>query len=127
VLLALAFAHATAAVAVALACGFVWALAQPVANALTATYARPADHGLLYGIQFAVTFGVGSFATTAGGVFLQAGGTRLVFIGLAAAALVQVGATAAVLVTATPRAASTTPPMGRKAPQTGPRPSVGSA
>jgi MFS family permease len=135
-MLALAFARGTTALAVALACGFVWALAQPVANALTATYARSADHGLLYGIQFAITFGVGSFATTAGGVFLQASGTRLVFIALAGAAIVQVGAAAAVVAIAAPRPLSTGPSMGRKAPPTrdddgsnrasGARPSVGS-
>jgi MFS family permease len=135
-MLALAFARGTTAVAVALACGFVWALAQPVANALTATYARSADHGLLYGIQFAITFGVGSFATTAGGVFLQASGTRLVFIALAGAAIVQVAAAAAVVAIAAPRPRSTSPSMGRKAPPTrddegsnrasGARPSVGS-
>jgi MFS family permease len=61
VLLLLALTSGGAAVAAALAYGFVWALAQPVANALTATYARSTDHGLLYGIQFAATFGVGSF------------------------------------------------------------------
>jgi MFS family permease len=136
VLLALAFARGTAAVAVALACGFVWALAQPVANALTAAYARPADHGLLYGIQFAITFGVGSFATTAGGFFLEAGGTQLVFIGLGVAAIVQVGAAAAVSAAATSRAVVASA-AGRKAPVTredesdgrapGPRPSVGPA
>ena len=47
-----------------------------MANALTAAYARPANHGLLYGIQFAATFGVGSFATTVGGFLLARGGTR---------------------------------------------------
>jgi MFS family permease len=103
VLIGLAFAHGAAAIALALVCGFVWAVAQPVANALTAAYARPADHGLLYGIQFAVTFGVGSFATTGGGFLLEAGGTRLVMLGLAAVALVQLAAVAALLAAATRR------------------------
>jgi MFS family permease len=85
VLLLLAVTSGGTAIAAALAYGFVWALAQPVANALTATYARATDHGLLYGIQFAATFGVGSFATTAGGFLLAEGGTRLAFLGLAAA------------------------------------------
>jgi MFS family permease len=77
-----------AAVAGALVFGFCWALTQPVANALTAEYARAGDHGLLYGIQFAATFGIGSFATTAGGYLLTRGGTRAVFLGLAAVAVV---------------------------------------
>jgi MFS family permease len=76
-----------AAVAGALLFGFCWALTQPVANALTAEYARAGDHGLLYGIQFAATFGIGSFATTAGGYLLVRGGTRAVFLGLAAVAV----------------------------------------
>ena len=58
----------------ALVFGFCWALTQPVANALTAEYARTSDHGLLYGIQFAATFGIGSFATTAGGYLLTGAG-----------------------------------------------------
>jgi MFS family permease len=76
-----------AAVTGALVFGFCWALTQPVANALTAEYARASDHGLLYGIQFAATFGIGSFATTAGGYLLSRGGTRAVFLGLAAVAV----------------------------------------
>jgi MFS family permease len=76
-----------AAVAGALVFGFCWALTQPVANALTAEYARTSDHGLLYGIQFAATFGIGSFAATAGGYLFTRGGTRAVFLGLAAVAV----------------------------------------
>jgi MFS family permease len=117
-LFALAFARGMAAIALALVCGFVWAVAQPVANALTAAYARPADHGLLYGIQFAITFGVGSFATTVGGFFLQAGGTRLVFFALAAVAVVELGAVAAVLVAASRTTSRTPPPPPQRAPST---------
>ena len=86
-----------AAIGAALGFGFVWALAQPVANALTATYARATDHGLLYGIQFAATFGVGSFATTVGGFLLAEGGTRLVFLGLAGATILAIAAIFALL------------------------------
>jgi MFS family permease len=92
ILVALALTSGPTAIAAALGYGFVWALAQPVANALTATYARATDHGLLYGIQFAATFGVGSFATTTGGFLLSRGGTGLAFLGLAAASLVAIGA-----------------------------------
>jgi MFS family permease len=104
VLLLLALTSGGTAIAAALAYGFVWALAQPVANALTATYARSTDHGLLYGIQFAATFGVGSFATTAGGFLLAAGGTRLAFLGLTCATLLGIVAVFALL-----RAASQAP------------------
>ncbi len=97
VLLALALTSGGVAIGAALAFGFVWALAQPVANALTATYARATDHGLLYGIQFAATFGVGSFATTTGGVLVSEGGTRLVFLGLAGATLLAIAAAFALL------------------------------
>jgi MFS family permease len=90
VVLWLALSTGPAAIASALAFGFVWALAQPVANALTATYARSTDHGLLYGIQFAATFGVGSFATTVGGLLIASGGTRLAFVGLAGASLLSI-------------------------------------
>jgi MFS family permease len=121
-LLALAFSRGTAAIGLALLCGFVWALAQPVANTLTAAYARPADHGLLYGIQFAATFAVGSFATTAGGVFLAKGGTRLVFLGLAGVALVELGAVVAMLASAAvisgPPVNPRVPSMSRIAPPT---------
>jgi MFS family permease len=96
VLLALAPGPA-AAVAGALMFGFCWALTQPVANALTAEYARSGEHGLLYGIQFAATFGIGSFATTAGGYLLSRGGTRAVFLGLAAVAVAGGLAVAALL------------------------------
>ena len=78
------------AIAAALAYGLVWALAQPVANALTAELGDKNDHGLLYGLQFAATFGIGSFAASAGGLVHQARGTAGVFLLLAAVAAVQV-------------------------------------
>jgi predicted MFS family arabinose efflux permease len=96
-LLLLALGPRLGVIAGALAFGFVWSLAQPVANALTAAYARETDHGLLYGIQFAATFGVGSFASTAGGLLAARGGTPLTFLGLAVVALVQVVAVFALL------------------------------
>ncbi|HEY0711017.1 MAG TPA: MFS transporter, partial [Polyangia bacterium] len=95
-LLALAFSSGPMAVAAALSFGFVWAITQPVANALTASYCRPSCHGLLYGIQFAATFAVGSFATTFGGFLLGAGGSRLVFVGLAGIALAALAAVSGV-------------------------------
>jgi MFS family permease len=84
-------------IAVALSFGFLWYLAQPLANALTAAYADTRDHGLLYGIQFAATFGVGSFATTVGGLLIDAGGTSLAFIGFGAVAIVQLVAALALV------------------------------
>jgi MFS family permease len=68
------------AIAAALAFGFAWSLAQPVANALTAELADRGGHGLVYGLQFAATFGVGSFATTLGGLVQRDHGTRGVFL-----------------------------------------------
>jgi MFS family permease len=76
-------------VALALTFGFLWYLAQPLGSALTAAYADTHDHGLLYGIQFAATFGVGSFATTIGGFLYDRGGTSLSFLGFGAVALLQ--------------------------------------
>ena len=96
-LLALAVSSGPIAIAAALGFGFTWALAQPVANALTATYARATDHGLLYGIQFAATFGVGSFATTVGGFLLTEGGTRLAFLGLGVATILAIAAVVVLL------------------------------
>jgi MFS family permease len=104
VLVVLALTSGAAAVAGAIAFGFVWALAQPVANALVAHYGRSSEHGLLYGIQFAATFGVGSFATTFGAFLIGSGGTRLVFLGLAGAALFSVLSIAALVRAASAKA-----------------------
>jgi MFS family permease len=79
--------------AVALVFGFLWYLAQPLATALAAAHSDPGDHGLLYGIQFAASFGVGSFATTLGGLLISASGsTGLAFLGFAAVAVIQLAA-----------------------------------
>ena len=99
----LASTRGAAAIAAALVFGFVWAVAQPLANALTAAYTRPSCHGLLYGIQFAATFAVGSFATTLGGFLFARGGTRLVFLALGGVGLLQLGAVATVLAAAANR------------------------
>ncbi|HEY0715730.1 MAG TPA: MFS transporter, partial [Polyangia bacterium] len=123
-LLVLAFAQGPLAVATAVAFGFVWAVTQPVANALTASYCRPSCHGLLYGIQFAATFAVGSFATTFGGFLLGAGGTRLVFAGLAGVALAALGAAGAVAVLAARRRLPATAKERKPAPSLGGSPSV---
>jgi MFS family permease len=77
------------AVAGALAFGFAWSLAQPVANALTAELADPDGHGLMYGLQFAATFGVGSFATFLGGLVQRDHGTRGVFLLMLAVSALQ--------------------------------------
>jgi predicted MFS family arabinose efflux permease len=67
----------------------VWSAAQPVANALTAAYADTRNHGFLYGVQFALTFGMGSFATGGGGLLQSFGGTRLAYAGFAAVAALE--------------------------------------
>ncbi len=97
VLVLLGLSSGVGLMAMALCFGFLWYLAQPVANALAAAYANTSDHGLLYGIQFAATFGVGSFATTVGGLLMASGGTSRAFLGFGAVAILQlVGAVALV-------------------------------
>jgi predicted MFS family arabinose efflux permease len=86
------------AIAGALAFGFAWSLAQPVANALTAELAEPGGHGLVYGLQFAATFGVGSFATTLGGLVQRDHGTRGVFLLMLGVSALQVLACLALFV-----------------------------
>jgi MFS family permease len=74
----------------ALLYALVWSAAQPVANALTAAYAESRNHGFLYGVQFALTFGLGSFATTGGGLLSHYGGTSLAYLGFAGVAALEV-------------------------------------
>ncbi len=101
VLVLLGLTSGVGLIALALCFGFLWYLAQPLANALAAAYADTNDHGLVYGVQFAAAFGVGSFATSAGGLLMAlSGGTGLAFLGFGAVAILQVAAALA-LVTAT--------------------------
>lgn len=90
-------------VVLALAFGFLWYLAQPLANAMTAAYVDTQDHGLLFGIQFAMTFGIGSFATTIGGLLYQRGGTPLAFLGFGAVAIAQLLGALALVASVRPR------------------------
>lgn len=106
VLLLLGITSGMGLMVLALCFGFLWYLAQPLVNALTATYTESRDHGMVYGLQFAATFGVGSFATTLGGLFVAAGDSRRAFIGFAAIALLQLVAALA-LVRAAARAPAT--------------------
>jgi MFS family permease len=90
VLILLGLTSGVGLIVLALSFGFLWYLAQPLANALAAAYSDTDDHGLLYGVQFAATFGVGSIATTVGGLFTaSAGGTSLAFISFGVAAILQ--------------------------------------
>jgi MFS family permease len=89
VLLLLGLGTGTWALALALGFGFLWALTQPLGAALAATHTEARDHGLLYGVQLALSFGVGSFATTVGAALATRGGTRLAFLGFGAAGVVQ--------------------------------------
>jgi MFS family permease len=97
VLVALALSSGIPLIVAATLYSFAWSLGQPVANALTAAHADSRDHGLLYGVQFALTFGLGSFATSAGGLLQATGGTSLSYLGFAAVALLEVAAVAALL------------------------------
>jgi MFS family permease len=92
VLLLLGVGSGTGGVAMALGFGFLWSLAQPLSAALAATHAQARDHGLLYGVQLALSFGLGSFATTFGAALTSWGGTRLAFLGFGAAGVVQLAA-----------------------------------
>jgi predicted MFS family arabinose efflux permease len=90
VLLLLGVTSGIGLLALALSFGFLWYLAQPLASALAAAHSDARDHGLLYGLQFAASFGVGSFATTLGGLLTsRSGGTGSAFIGFAAVAVLQ--------------------------------------
>jgi predicted MFS family arabinose efflux permease len=81
----------------ALSFWFLWYLAQPLASALAVAYSDTHEHGLLYGAQFAVAFGLGSFATTLGGLLVKSGGISLAFLGFGAAAIVQLVAALALV------------------------------
>jgi MFS family permease len=96
-LVLLALGSGGTGVAMAIAFGFLWSLLQPLAATLAATHAESRDHGLLYGVQLALSFGVGSFATTLGAALTTRGGTRLAFLGFGVAAVVQLAAAVAVL------------------------------
>jgi MFS family permease len=100
--------------ALALSFGFLWYLAQPLASALAAAHSDARDHGLLYGVQFAASFGVGSFATTVGGLLSgPSGNTRLAFIGFGVVALFQLGA--AVLLVRSARVPAAVEPLPHRA------------
>jgi MFS family permease len=84
-------------VVLALSFWFLWYLAQPLASALAVAYSDTREHGLLYGAQFAAAFGLGSFATTFGGLLVEAGGTSLAFLGFGAVAILQLVAALALV------------------------------
>jgi MFS family permease len=106
VLLLLGVGSGTGGVAMALGFGFLWSLAQPLATALAATHAEARAHGLLYGVQLALSFGLGSFATVVGAALTTWGGTRLAFLGFGAAGVVQLAAAIGLLRSVRPSAAS---------------------
>jgi MFS family permease len=106
VLLLLGVGSGLGVVALALCFGFLWYLAQPLANTLVAAHAGAPHHGLLYGIQFALAFGLGSFATTLGGYLTSLGGTRLAFLGFGAFGVLQLIAAIGLVRSTTPRDAA---------------------
>ena len=97
VLLLLGLGSGPAAIGLALCFGFLWSLAQPLGAALAATHAADADHGLLYGLQVTLAFGVGSFAASFGAALAVEGGTRLAFLGFGAFAVLELGAAVGLL------------------------------
>lgn len=92
VMLLLGLSSGVGLIALALSAGFLWYMAQPLSAAMAAAYADHRDHGLVFGLQFAATFGVGSFASTLGGLLVAKGGTPLAFLGFGVVALLQLGA-----------------------------------
>jgi predicted MFS family arabinose efflux permease len=97
VLVLLGLTSGVGLVVMALSFYFLWYLAQPLASALAAAYADTREHGLLYGAQFAAAFGLGSFATTLGGLLVEVGGTSLAFLGFGAVAILQLVAALALV------------------------------
>jgi MFS family permease len=97
VLVLLGLTSGVGLVVMALSFYFLWYLAQPLASALAAAYADTREHGLLYGAQFAAAFGLGSFATTIGGLLVESGGTSLAFLGFGAVAFLQLVAALALV------------------------------
>jgi MFS family permease len=116
VLVLLGLTSGVGLVALALCFGFLWYLAQPLASAMAAAYAETDDHGLLYGVQFASTFGIGSFATIVGGLLVRTGGTSLAFVGFGVVAILQFAAALALFAgsrrRADVRAATSAPSLG---------------
>jgi predicted MFS family arabinose efflux permease len=97
VLVLLGLTSGVGLVVMALSFYFLWYLAQPLASVLAAAYADSGEHGFLYGAQFAAAFGLGSFATTIGGVLVETGGTSLAFLGFGAVAILQLVAALALV------------------------------
>jgi MFS family permease len=97
VLVMLGLTSGVGLVVMALSFWFLWYLAQPLASALAVAYSDTHEHGLLYGAQFAAAFGLGSFATSVGGLLVQAGGTSLAFLGFGAVAVLQLVAALALV------------------------------
>src|SRR5437899_3183730 len=96
-LLLLGLGSGASGVVMAIGFGFLWSLLQPLSAALAATHAEARDHGLLYGVQLALSFGVGSFATTLGAALTTWGGTRLAFLGFGVVGLAQLAAAVGLL------------------------------
>ena len=89
VLLLLGLTSGIGLLALALTFGFLWYLAQPLASAIAAAHSDVRDHGLFFGVQFAASFGLGSFATTLGGLVTRgSGGTGPAFVCFGLVALV---------------------------------------
>lgn len=89
VMLLLGLSSGIGLIALALSAGFLWYMSQPLSIAMAAAYANSRDHGLVFGLQFAATFGIGSFASTVGGLLVARGGTSLAFLGFGVVALLQ--------------------------------------
>ena len=99
VMLLLGLSSGAGLIALAVFAGFIWFMAQPLSAALAAAYADSRDHGLVFGLQFAATFGIGSFASTVGGLLVAKGGTSLAFLGFGLVAVLQLAAAGMLAIT----------------------------
>jgi predicted MFS family arabinose efflux permease len=90
-LAAAAFLSGTALVAVVVAFVLVHFANQPLTNSLFAQHSTPAVRSRVYGLAFALSFGVGALAAGAGGVLAEASGVPSVFLALAGLGLLALG------------------------------------
>jgi predicted MFS family arabinose efflux permease len=80
----------TPLVAVALGFGFTWYLSQPLLNSIAATFVPRERHGALYGLLFSTSFGLGSFAVSAGSAVASRWGTGAAFLALSGVAALNI-------------------------------------
>lgn len=86
VLLAVAVLRDTPLAIAAIAFGFGWYLTQPLVNSIAADLVPREHHGMLYGVMFSTSFGLGSFAVSLGSFVARRTSTAGAFLALAGVA-----------------------------------------